>query len=45
VPDLILAEQSEHEAQMNYLNALVVLRKAQLELQRLNGILLKTEQP
>lgn len=45
VPDLILAEQSEHEAQMNYLNALVDLRKAQLELQRLNGILLKTEQP
>lgn len=45
VPDLILAEQSEHEAQMNYLNALVDLRKAQLEMQRLNGILLKTEQP
>jgi len=45
VPDLILAEQSEHEAQMNYLNALVDLRKAQLELQRLNGVLLKTEQP
>ena len=45
VPDLILAEQSEHEAQMNYLNALVNLRKAQLELQRLNGVLLKTEQP
>ena len=45
VPDLILAEQSEHEAQINYLNALVDLRKAQLELQRLNGVLLKTEQP
>lgn len=45
VPDLILAEQSEHEAQLNYLNAVVDLRKAQLELQRLNGILLKTEQP
>jgi len=45
VPDLILAEQSEHEAQMNYLGAMVDLRKAQLELQRLNGNLLKTEQP
>ena len=45
VPDLILAEQGEHEAQMNYLNALVDLRKAQLEWQRLNGVLLNREQP
>ncbi|HQV75846.1 MAG TPA: TolC family protein [Flavobacteriales bacterium] len=39
--ELILADQSEREAQQNYLNALVDLCKAQLELQRLNGNLLK----
>lgn len=43
ISDLILAEQGEQEAQMNYLNALVELRKAQLEWQRLSGALLNNE--
>lgn len=44
VTDLILADQTHREAQQNYLNALVDLRKAQLEWQRLNGILINSVQ-
>lgn len=43
VTELILADQSEREAQQSYLEALVDLRRAQLELQRLYGNLLEQE--
>ncbi|QQS72701.1 MAG: TolC family protein [Flavobacteriales bacterium] len=41
VSDLVMVDQSHRQAQQNYLDALVDLRKAQLELERLNGGLLK----
>ena len=41
VSDLVMVHQAHREAQQNYLDALVDLRKAQLELERLNGGLLK----
>lgn len=41
ISDLVMVHQAHREAQQNYLDALVDLRKAQLELQRLNGGLLK----
>lgn len=41
VADLVMVHQAHRDAQQNYLDALVDLRKAQLELQRLNGGLLK----
>ncbi|MCB0758563.1 MAG: TolC family protein, partial [Flavobacteriales bacterium] len=41
VTDLVMVHQAHWEAQQNYLDALVDLRKAQLELQRLQGVLMK----
>ncbi len=41
ISDLVMVHQAHREAQQNYLDALVDLRKAQLELQRLDGGLLK----
>lgn len=41
VTDLVMVHQAHWEAQQNYLDALVDLRKAQLELQRLQGELMK----
>ena len=38
--DLVLADQAVREGQQLYIDALVQLRKAQLELARLNGTLL-----
>ncbi|MBK6754685.1 MAG: TolC family protein [Flavobacteriales bacterium] len=43
--DIVLADQAFWDAQQNYINALVDLRKAQLELARINGTLLPTQRP
>lgn len=43
--DIVLADQAFWDAQQNYINALVDLRKAQLELARITGTLLPTQRP
>lgn len=43
--DIVLADQGFWDAQQNYINALVDLRKAQLELARITGTLLPTQRP
>jgi OMF family outer membrane factor len=43
ITDLVLADQAHREAQQNSIDALIQLRKAQLELTRLNGALLNTK--
>ena len=43
ITDLVLADQAHREAQQNSIDALVQLRRAQLELTRLNGLLLNTK--
>lgn len=43
ITDIVLADQAHREAQQNTIDALIQLRKAQLELTRLNGALLNTK--
>ncbi|MCC7501048.1 MAG: hypothetical protein IT229_00870, partial [Flavobacteriales bacterium] len=43
--DIVLADQAFWDAQQNTINALVDLRKAQLELARITGTMLPTQRP